>query len=381
MFKDKLTSGAGAASIALGGLLISVATGFLAHFTGWQIAIYAAGCAALVAQIYFRELFIKQAAEVKEHERRNELDSNFAELKQETEDAKQSYLKSQKDLADIIRLMPPAHTMRQFGLTYSSLHNQARLFAVGALKKPDALDPEKISSLIRQGLDALCWLMQRYQPSANDSPVSANLMRFHRITAVQKTPALKAFVEDHLRFVPVPSDKLQNLAGVLTLEQAHSASTRTPKPDDVDDRISPLALPIADVSLYAHDPANAIEYFIPVAPRGFAAGYQYHPDINVLTQSDYYQNSYFSPVVRDELIAYFVEKTTEQQIQSIVSIGLGKRFIDQGAGIPWGVINIQSPETNTMTEDSMASYIDIARPVFEVIKDLLLLHSELNQEA
>ena len=69
-------------------------------------------------------------------------------------------------------------------------------------------------------------------------------------------------------------------------------------------------------------------------------------------------------------MGYFAKTKEERKIGSIVSIGLGKRFLSETEeGIAWGVINIHSEGKSSMNDEMIQSFTDVSRPILELLKD------------
>lgn len=383
-FKQEMAKGHGAGFIALGGMIISVATGYIGHFSAPALAAYGIGCLLVMWLIYTRESEIKSAADQQEQATKERLSAEFDAQNQQAQEARVSFESAQKELADIIRLMPPAHTMKDFSEQYGALRSQLRTMQIRILKDPSEANKQKVLAsvpdMIRIGLEAMCRLVQRYQPHADENDISANLMLYHTKEDVEKNPALKDFVNEHIAFVPIPDAPIQNLKGVLVLTKELSASTVTNEATDPDPEAQNLVLPVPNTALFRNGKNKAYRYFVPVAPRAFAEGLEFHANIDVLTRESFYKDDYIDKNVRDDLMQYFQTKKEQRKIGSIISVALGKSFLNEDENaVHWGVINLHSTGNSAMSEDMVSSFVHVSRPILEFLKDILVIYTELNE--
>ena len=127
-----------------------------------------------------------------------------------------------------------------------------------------------------------------------------------------------------------------------------------------------MPIPIKD-----SDPESHRSRYLPVAPKAFKEDRIYYPDTKVLLSQVEKDSWEILPEVRDELAEYFRTEGSKR-IGSILSMRL-KTERANGKSTTWGVINIHSNLNNGMDQGMIHSYIHIARPIFELIKDLLII--------
>lgn len=309
--------------------------------------------------------------------REKQRESAKQEVVRTYEASQQEIQKQQEGLISLLRTMPPAGALATFIDSYRLTRYTFRQLCADN-QTPDTDRLNELETEIRVVLKTLSSFFARYQHKPIATTCSANLALFIPIADIQGYPEVKKRVLETLRYVEDKDDPLHALDGVLYVNpdlSSHS-EVNAQLPDSRDPGCRPISLPIP-----SNDTTNGrYSKFIPVAPRAFKWGYYFVADVKTLCDEETVKTWNVRRDVANELVEYFGSRT-EDRIGTILSERLVLDFESEKKEdhIHIGVLNIHTAGPAGIDEAMVLTYIDQARPMFELLKDMLRERTKLQQ--
>lgn len=267
--------------------------------------------------------------------------------------------RTQKQLVETVRTMPPQNMLGAYGKTYRFLsehfHN---------LQDAPEADPRimlaKVEEAIRLSLSALCSIISAFENYPSHTVYSANIMSFRKTRDLLALPAEKSAVLDRLKFVDVRS--LDGLAGVLDLELDLSFSSLNDDEESThpDTRLEPIALPIPELD--AALPGRT--RYIPGAPTAFRDEPCLIADSRDMARI-VEENCDVSPSVVRAVETYFHEQAGKG-LNSWLSVRINDRMPERG------ILNIHCNRPDILVDEKQVyTYVNLIIPFKEMIDQLL----------
>jgi|GEM_PF-3343521 hypothetical protein len=276
--------------------------------------------------------------------------------------------RTQKQLMDTVRTMPPQNMLGAYGKTYRFLsehfHNLQE-----AQETDVRVALAKVEETIRLSLGALCSIISAFENYPSNTVYSANIMLYRPRRDLMADPRFREAVLDRLKFVDVRS--LDGLAGVLDLDLDLSFSSLNDDEESArpDIRLEPLALPIPEVDVALPGRTR----YIPGAPTAFRDEPCLIADSRDMARI-VEENCDVSPSVIRAVETYFHEYTG-RGLSSWLSVRINDRFPERG------ILNIHSNRPNILVDEKQVyTYVNLIIPFKEMIDQLLLRRQALQTQ-
>lgn len=273
--------------------------------------------------------------------------------------------RTQKQLVDTVRTMPPQNMLGAYGKAYRFLsehfHNLQE-----STETDTRVAIAKVEEAIRLSLSALCSIISAFENYPSHTVYSANIMIYRKSRDLLAHPQQKEAVLNRLKFVEVRS--LDGLAGVLDLELDLSFSSLNDDEESTqpDARLEPIALPIpaVDGSL----PGRT--RYIPGAPTAFKDEPCLIADSRDMARL-VEENCDVSPSVIRAVETYFHEQVGKG-LNSWLSVRINDRIPERG------ILNIHCNRLNILVDEKQVyTYVNLIIPFKEMIDQLLMRRQAL----
>lgn len=276
--------------------------------------------------------------------------------------------RTQKQLMETVRTMPPQNMLGAYGKTYRFLSEH-----IHYLQESPEADPKimlaKVEESIRLSLSALCSIISAFEKYPSNTVYSANIMRYRSNGELQLHPEQKDAVLNRLKFAEVRS--LDGLAGVLDLELNLSFSSLNDDEENTypDSRLEPLALPIPELD--AALPGRT--RYIPGAPTAFRDEPCLIADSRDMARI-VEENCDVSPSVVRAVEGYFHGQVSKG-LNSWLSVRINDRMPERG------ILNIHCNRPNILVDEKQVyTYVNLIIPFKEMIDQLLQRRQALSAQ-
>lgn len=276
--------------------------------------------------------------------------------------------RTQKQLMETVRTMPPQNMLGAYGKTYRFLSEH-----IHYLQESPEADPKimlaKVEESIRLSLSALCSIISAFENYPSHTVYSANIMRYRSNGELQHHPEQKDAVLSRLKFVEVRS--LDGLAGVLDLELNLSFSSLNDDEESTypDSRLEPLVLPIPELD--AALPGRT--RYIPGAPTAFRDEPCLIADSRDMARI-VEENCDVSPSVIRAVETYFHAQVAKG-LNSWLSVRINDRMPERG------ILNIHCNRPNILVDEKqLYTYVNLIIPFKEMIDQLLQRRQALSAQ-
>lgn len=273
--------------------------------------------------------------------------------------------RTQKQLMETVRTMPPQNMLGAYGKAYRFLSEHFHTLQE-ATETDDRVALAKVEETIRLSLSALCSIISAFENYPSNTIYSANIMVYRKSRDLMAQPLQKEALLNRLKFVEVRS--LDGLTGVLDLELDLSFSSLNDDEESIqpDTRLEPIALPIPelDVSL----PGRT--RYIPGAPTAFKDKPCLIADSRDMTRL-VEENCDVSPSVIKAVEMYFHEQGGKG-LNSWLSVRINDRIPERG------ILNIHCNRLNILVDEKQVyTYVNLIIPFKEMIDQLLMRRQAL----
>ncbi|MCR6650406.1 MAG: hypothetical protein NVV73_02365 [Cellvibrionaceae bacterium] len=276
--------------------------------------------------------------------------------------------RTQKQLMETVRTMPPQNMLGAYGKTYRFLSEH-----IHYLQESQEADPKimlaKVEESIRLSLSALCSIISAFENYPSHTVYSANIMRYRSNGELQHHTEQKDAVLSRLKFVEVRS--LDGLAGVLDLELNLSFSSLNDDEESTypDSRLEPLALPIPELDAVLPGRTR----YIPGAPTAFRDEPCLIADSRDMARI-VEENCDVSPSVIRAVETYFHAQVAKG-LNSWLSVRINDRMPERG------ILNIHCNRPNILVDEKQVyTYVNLIIPFKEMIDQLLQRRQALSAQ-
>ena len=267
--------------------------------------------------------------------------------------------RTQQQLMETVRTMPPQNMLGAYGKTYRFLSEHIHNLQESTEANPQVM-LAKVEESIRLSLSALCSIISAFENYPSHTVYSANIMIYRRSGDLQSRPEIKDAVLNRLRFTEVRS--LDGLAGVLDLELDLSFSSLNDDEESThpDSRLEPLALPIPELDIALPGRTR----YIPGAPTAFRDEPCLIADSRDMARI-VEENCDVSPSVIRAVETYFHEQVAKG-LNSWLSVRINDRIPERG------ILNIHCNRPDILVDEKQVyTYVNLIIPFKEMIDQLL----------